>query len=220
MEKINYKAMYEAAMHENDKLKADYYDLLVSREKLREENERLNEELLECLIEDECPVFDASDLLEMELESATDEIERLKKAVAELKTELDEAKCLVVDINDELRDAHNANECLRAENVKLNKRIVNLEADMEGQCLGTKVALELNEEYRAKINELENDLSVQKGIVHVQDDCIDNMMDIFKVVESVCDKWEKAGKMMIKNDHHAIAGIALQKMVADIRAAL
>jgi chromosome segregation ATPase len=156
----------------------------------------------------------------MELESATDEIERLKKAVAELKTELDEAKCLVVDINDELSDAHNANECLRAENVKLNKRIINLEADMEGQCLGTKVALELNEEYRAKINELENDLSVQKGIVHVQDDCIDNMMDIFKVVESVCDKWEKAGKMMIKNDHHTIAGVALQKMAADIRAAL
>lgn len=189
MEKMNYKAMYEAAMHENDKLKADYYDLLVSREKLREENERLNEELLECLIEDEYPVFDEVELLEMDLESATDEIERLQKKVENLDQYIGLLEYSYKQKDDDIRKLRAQYNDMHTENLE-------------------------------KIESLEETLSVQKGIVHVQDDCIDNMMDILKTVEAICDKWERASKMMIKNDHHAIAGVALQKMAADIRAVL
>lgn len=70
------------------------------------------------------------------------------------------------------------------------------------------------------IRELREKWNNLNELFAIQDECIDGMVEIFEDVESVCEKWEKASKMMINNDHHAIAGIALQKMAAEIKAVL
>lgn len=158
-------------------------------DELNAENESLKQTVIDLEFPDEYPVFDEVDLLEMELESATDEIERLKKKVENLDQYIGLLEYSYKQKDDDIRKLRAQYNDMHTENLE-------------------------------KIESLEETLSVQKGIVHVQDDCIDNMMDILKAVEAICDKWERASKMMIKNDHHAIAGVALQKMAADIRAAL